>query len=201
MRNKIKENKLRDMENKLAELCEDIYLLNTNGKRIIPLHPWILVRVLPKEHKTASGLFLPGNVANKPVYEGIVLETWQPYTETRTKGTVMRDYFSVPVSETIIIEHTCDLKRGDRVLFPHYEGQPLPDFLDDKYYRMIREGSDQNKTPYCSVYGTIDYQGDGEKVKELKKVMEKFGSITMSGTTDPRAPHWEPPSKSSMFTS
>src|ERR1700685_3003184 len=71
---KVDVKKIEKVEKKLAELCEEIYLLNTNGRRIIPLHPWLLVRVLPKEHRTESGLFIPGNISNKPVYEAIVLE-------------------------------------------------------------------------------------------------------------------------------
>lgn len=187
---KLNAKSMENLEKQLVETCQQIYQLNMKGRHIIPLPPWILVRVLPKEHKTEGGLFLPGNVSNKPLYEGIVLETWKPYVEKR----IVKD-------KEFEIMHTPDIKVGDRVLFPHFEGQPLPDYLDEKYYRMIREGTDQNKTPYCSVYGTLNYQSDASKVIELKKLMKKFSSVTLSGTTDPRAPHWEPPQKSSWFTS
>jgi len=192
---KVDVKKIEKLEKKLAELCEEIYLLNTNGRRIIPLHPWLLVRVLPKEHRTESGLFIPGNISNKPVYEAIVLETWQPYVEHR----VVKFENGDEAMENIY--HAPDVKVGDRVLFPHWEGQPLPDYLGEKYYRMIREGTDQNKNPYCSVYGTLNYQSDASKVKDLKDLMQQFASKTLSGTTDPKAPHWEPPASKSMFTS
>lgn len=176
---------MESMEAQLAQMCEDIYLLNMKGKRIQPLPPKIIVRVLPKEHRTSSGIILPGNVQNKPVYEGIVLETWKSYEETRR---VKED----GGYSDIYIQHKCSVKIGDRVLFAHFEGQPLSDYLDEKYYRVIRDDV---------VFGTLNYEGDASIVEEMKKLMQKFSSITTSGTTDPRAPAWEPPAKVDWFQS
>ena len=181
---------LESLEKELAQMCEDIYLLNMQGKRIQPLPPKIIVRVLPKEHRTSSGLFLPGNVQSKPVYEGIVLQTWKSYDEERT--VTKSDSLGNVIVTTTVIHHQCSVNIGDRILFPHFEGQPLSDYLDEKYYRVIKDDV---------VFGVLNYDGDASIVEEMKKLMQKFSSVTTSGTTDPKAPAWEPPAKSDWFQS
>lgn len=178
---------LESLEKQFATLCEDIYALNMKGKIIRTLPPKIVIRVLPKEHKTESGLYVPGSVQNKPMYEAIVLSIWEPYWEHRRKKNSEGKY------EYYGVYHECEVQVGDRIMFPHFEGVPMESYLDEKYYRTIRSDV---------VFGTLNYQGDIAKVAEIKKIMEKFGSITLSGAkSGPGVPDWQPPSKASFFTS
>jgi co-chaperonin GroES (HSP10) len=179
--------KIEDKEKQLNKVCQELYLLNLQGKRVKPLPPKIIVRVLPKEHRTESGLYTPGAVANKPVYEGIVLETFEPYNEEhKTK-------FENGDEGIVYVPRRCSVKVGDHILFPHWEGQPLSDYFDEKYYRIIPD--------HC-VYGTVDYKGEVNKIKGIKKIMETLSSVTLSGAkSGPGVPDWQPPEKASWFTS
>lgn len=170
-------------ERQLAKICREIYELSVDGRKFnYVMHPYVLVRVLDKEHITGGGIILPDTVQNKPVYEGIVLATWKPYIERRFVKHKSPDGESGPVHfDEIEIVHKCSLEIGTRVAFPHYEGLSLNGYLDDKYYRMIREGTDQNKGPFCSVLGTITYDGDSEVLSQIKKLTAKLGSVTTSG--------------------
>jgi co-chaperonin GroES (HSP10) len=191
---KVKKSKVELLEEQLAELCEEIYLQNLGGKRIRPLPPKVIVRVLPKEHRTESGLYIPGAVSNKPIYEGIVLETWEWYDEIRVVKHNVPEGEPGPVHfDEVKITHRCPVNVGDRVAFAHFEGQPLKDYLDDKYYRVILDSV---------ILGTLDYKGDKAMIKPLKKLMERYSSITLSGAKEgPGVPHWEPPAKSDWFQS
>src|SRR5580698_1373669 len=160
-------DKIAKLEKQLAKTCEEIYLLGLRGKRFHALPPKITVRVLPKEHRTESGLYIPGAVSNKPVYEGIVVEVWRPYDEEhkiKVNGKM----------EMVTTHRQCCVKVGDRVLFPHWEGQPMSEYLDEKYYRIIPD--------FC-IFGTLDYKGDVKYIKPLKDLMAKFSSVTTSGAT------------------
>lgn len=178
------QNQLEKLERQLHRLVDKIYDLSVAGRRLVPRHPYILVRVLPKEHITPGGIVLPETDQNKPVYEGIVLSTWAPYDEIRDKQyyrPFFHPKFGEIITERTIIHHECDVKPGDRVCFPHYEGIALGEYLDDKYYRLIREGNDQNKFPYCSVAGVVKYDGDYEVLNKIRKLTKKLGSVTTSG--------------------
>ena len=167
---------IKKLEKSLVKTCQKIYELSMMGRRFKPIHPYVLVRVLPKEFKTEGGIWLADVAQNKPLYEGIVLETWRPYEEYRPVYDVEGER-----SGTTIIKHECALKIGDRISFPHFEGMPAADYLDDKYYRFVREGADQNKFPFCSVFGKLDYHGDHKIQAKIRKLMMEFGSITTSG--------------------
>lgn len=178
---KVKVNALLEKKEKqLEKLCQEIYELAVEGRTMVPRHPYVLVRVLPKEHKTEGGIWLADNAQNKPVYEGIVLSVWKPYMETRVKELQSSDGSMCGTYKTEIY-HECELQVGDRVAFPHYEGISMNGYLDDKYYRLIREGSDQNQYPYMSVLGKLHYHGDVEISKKVKKLMTQVASITTSG--------------------
>jgi co-chaperonin GroES (HSP10) len=186
---RIQKNKyIAKLEKKLFNLTMQIYDLASDGRRIKNLlHPYVLVRVLPKEHKSEGGIWLADTAQNKPVYEGIVIATWEPFVELRKKkSTLEGDITGGSIVETIAIDHKCDLKIGDRIAFPHYEGQGMHGYLDDKYYRIVREGVDQNKWPFCSVLGVIDYQGDSEVAKKIRTLTAQVGSITTSGVSESR---------------
>lgn len=169
--------KIQQLEKQLADTCHKIYKLSIGGRTIIPRHPYVLVRVLPKEHKTEGGIWLAEKQQVKSVYEGIVLSVWKPYVEER----VVECKECEDGNAIQFIRHICDLKIGDRIAFAHYEGLPVGDWLDDRYYRLIREGTDQNKNPYCSVLGTLEYTGDAVMKAKLRALMQEIGSITVSG--------------------
>ena len=166
------------LENRISVFCQELYALGT--LHIRPLPPYIIVRILPKEQTTQGGIILADTAQNKTLYEGIVLETWAPYSEYRSKSVTMDTYMSPPCTETIRIDHECSVKAGQRICFAHYEGLPVP-YMDEKYYRMIRESVDQNKNPYMGVTGIIDYQGDKEITTKIRELMQKLYSVTTSG--------------------
>lgn len=173
----LNEKRIALLEKKLSSICQEIYELG--ARQLTPIHPYVLVRVLPKEHITEGGIILAETAQNKIIYEGVVLAVWKSYNEFRTKN-----YEGPPsMTETITIHHRSDLSVGDRVAFPHYEGVPVGEWLDDRYYRLIREGADQNKTPYCSVFGKLDYSGDKEVSRKIRALTKTIGSITTSGVS------------------
>lgn len=116
------------------------------GVRFQPLKPWILVRVLDKAQKVGSILLT--DKQGRTLYEGFVLRTYPGCTEIQV---------------------------GERILFPHFEGMPVPD-LDDKYYRIVRHYVNQKDYPQCGVWGKIDYQGD---VKLRTRIKELFNGVEM----------------------
>jgi co-chaperonin GroES (HSP10) len=181
MNNKQRVDLVASLEKQLNNTLQRIYDLTVGGRRIDPIHPYVLVRILPKEHRTAGGLYLAETEQNKPVYEGIVIATWRPYDEIREKQYLDEGSGELVHEGQIVIHHECSVKPGDRVCFPHYEGIPLGAYLDDKYYRLVREGTDQNKTPYCSISGIIKYDGDQEVLQEIRRLTAKLSSVTTSG--------------------
>lgn len=169
-------DKIEELDKQLVSTCKEIYELSMGGKRLKPLHPFILVRVLPKEHKTEAGLWLADTAQTKTVYEGIVLETWESYIEKRELYNSKHEFIGHDY-----IEHRCRVDIGERIAFPHHEGMPVGDYLDDRYYRLVREGTDQNKWPYCGVLGTLDYTGDVVLKAKLREITKEFSSVTLSG--------------------
>lgn len=164
-----------ELSEQLAQLCIDIYL--SGGQRFTPLPPFVLIRVLPKDMVSEGGIVLPGVQQNKPVHEGIVLETYRPYTE---EVKLKKKWADGSYEESIgIIHRECSLKPGDRVAYPYYEGVPHKFLGDD--YMLIRQAADQIKFPYCQCLGTIDYEGDRKTAFKLKKLLSQYYSATTSG--------------------
>lgn len=168
-----------ELKQRLANLCVDIYL--SGKQRFIPLPPFVLVKVLPKDMVSEGGIVLPGVQQNKPVHEGIVLETYRPYEEEvvmtdRGFDSRGREYAEYHVGK---IHRECSLKRGDRVAYPYYEGVPHKYLGDD--YVLIRQAADQIKYPYCQALGIIDYEGDHKIANKIKELMKKFWSVSTSG--------------------
>lgn len=144
---------LQSKEKQLAKLCQELY--EEGEQRFYPMYPWILVRVLPKETKIGS-LWLPDTQQNKPIYEGIVLETWKKAGKQS------------------------EFKLGDRIGFPSFEGAPT-NFLDDKLYRLVREVVNYKDYPNCGIYGWIEYDGDVRIKEGLHELMKQVASVTFSG--------------------
>jgi co-chaperonin GroES (HSP10) len=82
-----------------------------SGVCVEPTYPRVLIRVLPKEQVTSSGLYLPDSNQNKTTYEGVVLKTYPKRLHKLEDGS---DYW----------EDSC-VQVGDHVLFPYYEGIPI----------------------------------------------------------------------------
>ena len=88
------------------------------GMNLRPLQDRVIVKRLDQETKTASGIFIPDNAAEKPD-QGEVLAI----------GPGKRD----DSGKTINL----DVKVGDKVLFGKYAGQSVK--LDGQEYLVMRE--------------------------------------------------------------
>ena len=82
-----------------------------------PRYPYCIVEELPRRRE--HGSIVLTDDANKPLYEGIVIETWKPFEETRTEK---RDGHKVE----IVINRKSEFQPGDHVLFPHWAGNADP---------------------------------------------------------------------------
>ena len=170
--------RIEKLEKQLAEICKEIYELSMNGRRFTPMCPYVLVRVLPKEHRTEGGIWLADTAQTKTVYEGLVLEVWKPYVEEQevVKTNVNNNE---RYTETKYIQRYCAVEIGDRVAFPHSEGLPVGDWLDDRYYRLVREGREIHD--YHRVLGKLNYTGDVELQAKIRELTQQFASVTTSG--------------------
>ena len=97
-----------------------------------PMYPGVLIRVLPKEHISQGGIWLPdAKQQNKPIYEGIVLRTYNPYRLKLDNGKW--------------VTMVAGVDPGDHILFPHWSGEPVPwlrgasgpTSAEDEEYRII----------------------------------------------------------------
>jgi co-chaperonin GroES (HSP10) len=118
-----------ELDKKLVEAVLEEY--KALGIGFEPLYPAVLIRVLPKEHMTHGGLWLPDTKQNKPIYEGIVLRTYPPKRIKLDDGSW----------------RTMDsgLEVGDHICFPHWSGEAVPWLrnqlsakdIHDEEYRLI----------------------------------------------------------------
>lgn len=158
----------------LSDLCLAIYM--SGGQRLIPMQPFVLVRVLPKDMVSDGGIILPNVQQNKPLHEGVVLEVYRPYTveETIVDPKDKR-------KKARILRYVCPVKPGDRVAYPHYEGIQHKYLGDD--YVLVRQSADQNKFPYMQIAGIVDYKGDREVSRKIAALAKKYYSVTTSGAS------------------
>lgn len=165
------------LEKELSIICQKIYDLNIGGRNLILIKPWVLVRVLPKEHKTEGGIWLAEVQQNKIVYEGIVLKTWPSYEEEfkiKTPSDISeKEKFPYRVTYKVV-EYKSGLDIGDRVIFSHYVGLPLGEYLDDRYYRIVKEPEIMSK---------LDYTGDAEVSAKIRSLTKEISSISTSGAS------------------
>jgi len=95
-----------------------IELYTKHDVQFVPTFPWVFVRLMPREQRLSSGLWVPDNAKDKqhkPMQEGIVLITWEPCDGKQS-----------------------DYKPGDHVTFQHWVGMPMPGW-DERYYRVVPE--------------------------------------------------------------
>lgn len=151
---------IRRQKDELFELAQRMY--KSFHRRITPIYPWVLVRVLPKEQQLGR-IWMPES-QNKVIYEGLVLETWQPFWRSFSK-----DAYD-PNEEQLERFFESDLKPGDHVLFPHFEGMPVPYLNEEEKdaYRLVRESN--SKDEKCEIYGKLEYQEPIEE--QLKRVLD-----------------------------
>ena len=168
-----KKRTVEEMEREFAELAQEIY--RAGSRRIQPTWPWVLIRVVPKE-QIYGGVYLPdsgraGAGQNKPLHEGIVLETWKPHwSRIQVPGCEYKDERKV--------WRESDFKVGDRVLFPSFAGLPAGQYFDEYNYRMIREWTfDPSGGAMCIVH----YDGDFAMKQRLNEVFKDTYSVTTSG--------------------
>lgn len=161
------EQQLSQLESELSFIAQQIYEMGE--RRIQPLWPWLLIRLVPKE-QSRNGLVLPENFGastqNKPLFEGIVLETWKPHWRRIKELGENKDHYRMS-----------DLMIGDRVLFPSFAGVPVH-FLDVNNYRLVREWTfDANG----GVQGIVNYQKDELTRFALNDIFKNHESVTLSG--------------------
>jgi hypothetical protein len=163
-------NQLENLEKQFSDLAQKIY--ESGERRFHPCYPWILIRVVPKEQKVGH-IIMSENAGskeqNKPLHEGIVLNTWKPFVQSyrafRHEGVEYHKYMK------------SDFKPGDRVLFPHHSGLPV-NFLDDRHYRIVREITSD---PIGGAIGIVHYDGDNKYKEVLDKLFSDVHSVTLSG--------------------
>jgi len=109
---------LRKKEELLDELLIEVLSHYHAHEHLDLICPNVMVRVLPKDMYQGR-IYIPDvKESNKPIYEGIVIKTWNPREIPTRYGT-----------RTL----TSELKFGEHVLFPHFSGQPIPGMNEDKY--------------------------------------------------------------------
>ena len=164
---------LEQLEKEFVALSQEIY--NRGTVRFEPLYPWVLIRVVPKDQRYGS-LYLPDNDGsqkqNKPLMEGIVLATWKPHWGPKRKPARFHE-----VDASVQIWKECEVKAGQRVLFPHFAGIPVK-YMDETHYRVVRSWTwDEGG----GITGIVDYQGDEEMRETLADTFKNLESVTLSG--------------------
>lgn len=167
------------MNDELKALVTKLYL--EHETTVHPMFPKVLVRLLPREHKTKAGLWVPDGAQNKPVHEGIVLETYKPFWRSIWKLTDI-DSYKVITSHTLLDEQDriqaiwqeCAVKAGDHIIFPYMAlgitpVWPLDDGRGD--YRLVPEGE---------IYGTLNYEKKPTK-DWLSDLLIETGNVGFTG--------------------
>lgn len=127
---------------------------------VVPGRRWMIVRVLPKEQMSTSGRVIMVENQNKLLYEGVVIRVYEPYRTARERI----GWHHVEKIEGEMATIGCQVHPNDHVLFPHFEGLPVGNKLDEKKYRFLEEGI---------VVAKLDYRPRGWLLKKLSKIVGK----------------------------
>ncbi len=157
-------------EQQLNSVAQDI--INNYERMIEPVYPKLLVRIMPKEQRVGS-IYLPVG-QNKTFYEGIVLRVWKPF-EREFTGELHGPDGSKAFNKTVVVKSFVEV--GDRVLFPHFEGLPVP-FLDEIYYRLINEFETH---PNGGVWGKLHLEEDRGLADKLNRIFKDKTCRSVSG--------------------
>ena len=167
------ERTLEAKEMALNTLAQELY--EAAGKIIEPHFPWVLVRIMPKANKI-GGIYTPEK-QNKTFYEGIVLRTWQPFWKHYTGDLHFDEAMPARVVNKAVLNES-SVHVGDRVMFMHFEGQPVS-WLDELHYRMIHEVETH---PNGGIWGTLHLTEDEGLKAKLDKLFKDKTSRTISGS-------------------
>jgi hypothetical protein len=133
----------------LEEYQESTHKINIEDLKL--LYPSMLVRVLPKTMVSIGNIILTDarGAAGTPLYEGIVIRTYDPKPMHWKRESVDLDALQfvfdqiksqIPLKSVVfqfekLLDHECrrdidiviesDFKFGDHVLFPHWSGEPM----------------------------------------------------------------------------
>jgi hypothetical protein len=121
---------------------------------IIPMYPWNLVRILPREQKIGS-LWVPDNKSvNKPLHEGIVLRTFKPKMYRWTEYGIEKERLL-----------TSQYEPGDHVIYQHFSGIPAGLDLYEKWYRYVPE---YKIGDHSGIIGTLNYEKESIRALMLE---------------------------------
>ena len=198
-------------EQRIAEIDKQITELKSKADNAVfnlfeyyersvrPLYPWILVKVFPKQRKI-NGIWTPGSLAegtggtqNTVMYEGMVLRTWGPFWKTILVKTEehSREHGQVVRTETHRVQQMSEVKSGDIIMFPHYEGLPVPylNETDKDGFRLIREHNPADRR--CEAMAVVDYSDNTiekqlaeELVNTMRCMDNGYDGYTLFSDTD-----------------
>jgi co-chaperonin GroES (HSP10) len=158
---------LEERENEIDELVQGLYQSST--RQFVPRYPWILCRILQKEHVTRGGIVLPATDQHKPMLEAIVLVTWRPFTQER--GKVLEN--GRKFSRTVVKQS--QFEPGQHVLLPHWAG--LPHYgLNDQRYRYVKE-EDWQEDKDGGIVAFVDYEDKANAPNAVLREMLADGII------------------------
>lgn len=171
----IKEQGIVRTQDKLRKLVNELHDQATQS--VTPRYPMILVFALPKASMQGR-IYLPDQ-QNKPIHEGIVLRTYNPfYRHLRiTRGVEGTEGSGISEELKVLVEPS--VKVGDHVIFPHASGIPVMHMNMNQHsglsshgdFRLIRDDiTEQGGMLYGGIMGVLEYTTDDLK-EELKKVI------------------------------
>lgn len=138
--------------------------------QIRPKFPLVLVWVIPKAQRIGE-IYVP-DMQNKPVYEGLVLRTYNPFWKTIGKRWVNTEW----EEQNIWVQPKVEV--GDHVLFQHFVGIPIPRYDGGTgELRMVNEDE---------IVGVIEYQKESVE-KKLERLISSGLEYGM-GMDDSKTP-------------
>lgn len=164
-----KKSLIIDIQEQLRLFVKQLHDLS--GITLKPKAPLVLVFVLPRGLN--EGLIVLPDQRNKPVHEGIVIQTYESYWKHfRIQSSSHDDYL-----QQVLVEPTA--RPGQHVLFDHYAGIPIP-FLnpgglhsslsDHGDFRLVRDDGNRD---LGSIFGVLEYEDKGT----VNRMIDVFKSM------------------------